>query len=455
MATGVPYVAHELPSLIDREGRRDTVYWNFVYHPLREADDRITGITVVATEVSELLRARRELATQQQLQAVFEQAPVAVGVFAGPEYVVEVCNPGLQAIWGRTAAQALHRPLFEVLPEVRDQGFKELLDGVRRTGTPHVAREVPVQVQRQDQDQPTTLYLDFVYHPLRDAQGGIAAIAAVATDVSEQVAARQQVQRLNEELGISNVVLHATNEELHASNEELGDSNQQLTRTNVDLDTFVYTASHDLKAPITNIEGLLQTLLEELPPASRVGDVAYVLGLMQDSIDRFKLTLEHLTDVSRLQQEHGQAASQVVLADVVRDVLLDLAPLLAATGGQLDVDVQACSTLTFSEKNLRSVVYNLISNALKYHHPDRTPQVRVHCRAEAHYWVLEVRDNGLGLDLTPERPLFALFQRYHTHVEGSGVGLYMVRKMVENAGGKIAVQSQLGAGSTFTVSFKR
>jgi len=68
--------------------------------------------------------------------------------------------------------------------------------------------------------------------------------------------------------------------------------------------------------------------------------------------------------------------------------------------------------------------------------------------------MLEVRDNGLGLHLTPDRPLFGLFQRYHTHVEGTGVGLYVVKKLVENAGGRIAVRSELGVGSVFTVYFK-
>ncbi|MBC8085364.1 MAG: PAS domain-containing protein, partial [Hymenobacter sp.] len=340
MTTGEPFVAHELPSLIDRHGRSETVYWNFVYQPLREADGQITGVTVVATEVSELLRARRDLATREQLRAVFEQAPVAVGVFAGPEYVVEVCNPSLQALWGRTAAQALHRPLFEVLPEVSDQGFRELLDEVVRTGVPYVAREVPLRVHHQ-QGSLATVHVNFVYHPLRDAQDRITAIAAVATDVSEQVAARQHVQALNQQLAALNDKLYAANAALGEANDELGDANaalgdtnQQLTRTNVDLDTFVYTASHDLRDPINNIEGLLHTLIEELPLTSQVGDVPYVMGLMQGAVDRFKQTLGHLTDIARLQQETDQPAAPVHPADVVRDVRLDLAPLIAEAGAQ-------------------------------------------------------------------------------------------------------------------------
>ena len=453
LATGVPHVADELPIRMARAGHAETAYFNFVYQPLRAADGRITGVGVVATEVSELLRARRELATQARLRAVFEQAPVAIGVFAGPDYVVEVCNPGLQAIWGRTAEQALHRPMFEVLPELADKGFRELLDGVVRTGESYVAREVAAQVQRDGQLVP--VYVSFVYHPLRDAQGAVTAVAAVATDVSEQVAARRQVQRLNESLTALNDKLYAANAALGDANEELGYSNQQLTRTNVDLDTFVYTASHDLRAPITNLDGLLRALREELPDAAQVGLVAHVLALMQESVDRFQHTLEQLGAIARLQQEHGTPAAAVPLADVVRDVRFDLALPLAEAGAQLVVDLEGAPAIPFAEKNLRSVVFNLLSNALKYRHPDRPPVVHLRCRPEGPYWVFEVQDNGLGLDITPARPLFGLFQRYHTHVDGSGVGLYMVKKMVENAGGRVEVRSQLGAGSTFTVYFKR
>jgi signal transduction histidine kinase len=270
----------------------------------------------------------------------------------------------------------------------------------------------------------------------------------VSIDVSDQLRARRREQEFNEELTVMN-------EELQSANEELGEANLQLTRTNVDLDNFIYTASHDLKAPITNIEGLLLALKSELPTASQAGEVAYILGLMQDSVDRFKRTIEHLTEVSKLQKEHGQGATPVRLASVVENVCLDLAPLIKEVGAQLSIDVPSFVTLTFSEKNLRSVVYNLLSNALKYHHPDRVPQVRLLSRSQDQFLVLEVQDNGLGLDLTREHELFTMFQRYHTHVEGSGIGLYMVKKIVENAGGRIEVESQLGYGSTFFIYFPR
>ena len=236
---------------------------------------------------------------------------------------------------------------------------------------------------------------------------------------------------------------------------ELKETNQQLVRTNTDLDNFIYTASHDLKAPISNIEGLLSTLAEELPTEQRTNEVTFILDLMQGAVERFKRTIEHLTDISKLQQEHTLVTTEVDLAEIVEDVRLDLAPLLQDTGTKLDVKVEGCPDVRFSAKNLRSVVYNLLSNAVKYHSPARVPWVQIHCVATPEHHVLTVTDNGQGIEARQLGQLFTMFQRFHTHVEGSGVGLYMVKKMVENAGGRISVESQVNVGSTFTVYFPR
>ncbi|QJX46458.1 PAS domain-containing sensor histidine kinase [Hymenobacter taeanensis] len=231
---------------------------------------------------------------------------------------------------------------------------------------------------------------------------------------------------------------------------------QALQRANADLDNFIYSASHDLKAPISNIEGLLTALREELAaPATAAAEVPPLLDLMQGAVERFKRTIDHLTDLTKLQKVHLQPADAVDLAAVVEDVRLDLLAQLQATAARLDVDLAQAPTLLFSPKNLRSIVYNLLSNALKYRHPDRAPHVWLRSYPADAYHVLEVQDNGLGLDAGQQAKLFGLFQRLHDHVEGSGVGLYMVRKIMENAGGRIEVASRVGKGSTFRVYFPR
>jgi signal transduction histidine kinase len=234
----------------------------------------------------------------------------------------------------------------------------------------------------------------------------------------------------------------------------LRDNYEELTRVNIDLDNFIYTASHDLRAPITNIEGLVQALVSELPTEAALqsqSQVALIIRLMQDSVERFKRTIDQLTDVSKLQREHGVAAERVALAAVVEDVRLDLEPLIQSLAADVVVEVANCPPFPLSEKNLRSVVYNLLSNALKYHAPERRPQVRLRAWCEDQHLLLTVQDNGLGLDPAGQQKLFGMFQRLHDHVEGSGIGLYMVKRMIENAGGRIEVKSELNVGSTFLV----
>jgi len=432
------------------EGPPETRYFSFTYQAYQE-DGQTAGIAVFANDVTEQVRARQEREAQQrQLQEVFAQAPVAICVFRGPDYVLDVVNPPMAEMLGRDLAQLLGQPFFTALPELAPQGLRELLDGVRRSGAAFVAREQEIHLARHGTGG--TGFYNFVYQPLRDEHGQVTGITCVATDVSEQVQARRRVQDLNEELAAINEELATTNEELTATNEELNASNTRLTRTNVDLDTFIYTASHDLKAPIINIDGLLTALREHLAERGTGPDqVPQLLAMMQGAVERFQLTLAQLTDLTLLQQAHVQAPEPVDLAALVEAVRLDLGPALAAAGAQLEVEVNACPTLSFSPKNLRSIVYNLLSNAVKYRHPDRAPLVQVRCRPGRSRAVLEVQDNGLGLDADQQAKLFGLFQRLHTHVEGTGIGLYMVKRIIDNAGGTIAVHSEAGMGTTVTV----
>ncbi|UYZ64744.1 PAS domain-containing sensor histidine kinase [Hymenobacter weizhouensis] len=459
--SGEPFRGRELPFRVDvaRTGQLELVYFNAFFLPLRDAQGQLHGVLNFSYDVTEQVQAReqlqqlnqqlelrvqertRQLSEQQALlRQILSRVPAYIATLSGPEHRYTFFNDAYKALSGGRIT--LGARAIDVFPEIVPQGFLALLDQVYASGVAVSGTDTPAQLVNPATGQLEPLYADFFYQPLFDEHQQVWGILAYVQDVSEKVEARQQVQALNEQLT--------------AINEELNESNRQLTRTNVDLDNFIYTASHDLKAPITNIEGLLLALEQELPAAAQVGDVPEMLHRMQGAIERFKRTIAHLTDISRLQKEHGQPSAPVPLAALIEEVCLDLTPLLAETQARLNVDVAACPAVTFAEKNLRSIVYNLLSNALKYRYPDRAPEVHIRCRAEAGYQVLEVQDNGLGLDLSQgQERLFQMFQRLHTHVEGTGIGLYMVKKIVENAGGRIEVESQLGQGSTFRVYFLR
>ena len=127
--------------------------------------------------------ARAEIEAQRgELAGVFEQAPVGFAVLRGPRYVIEQANAAVCVMWGRTSAQALHRPLFELLPEAAGQGFEELLDVVMATGIAFVAHELPSLIDRKGRR--ITAYWNFVYNPLRAPDGAITGITNFVGDLS-------------------------------------------------------------------------------------------------------------------------------------------------------------------------------------------------------------------------------------------------------------------------------
>jgi signal transduction histidine kinase len=446
--TGEPFQesAVLVPLARTEGGPIEDIYFDLTYLVRRDEAGQIDGFVTYAYDVTAQVLAQREREDQRQrLQRLFLEAPAAICILRGPELVYEFLNPRYQQFF--PDRQLLGKPLRDALPELADHAAYYTMRHVFDAGETVWQQALHAPLARTADGVLEDRYFNYIQQPRYDEQGRIDGVLVFGFEVTELVETRQQVERLNQQLA-------TINEELTATNQELGNSNAQLTRTNVDLDTFVYTASHDLKAPITNIESILLALRDTLPPAVQQDEVvAHLLDLLDQTVTRFQFTIGQLTDISRLQLAHVGPAEPVVLAPVVEDVRLDLAPALAAAGTDLHVAVPPELVVPFSPANLRSIVYNLLSNAVKYRALDRPSRVQVHAEQLPHAIRLTVRDNGLGMSEVQQRQLFGLFQRLHTHVEGTGVGLYITKRMLTNAGGTIQVQSQPDAGTTFTVTF--
>jgi len=265
---------------------------------------------------------------------------------------------------------------------------------------------------------------------------------------AELLEAETQLLKLNGEL--EERVLERTNE-LQESQVLLLAKNDELERTNVDLDNFVYRASHDLKAPISNIEGLtllLQGQLEDrLEP-----DEKKLLDMIELSLNKLKTTIIDLTEISKVQKDQEFLEESISFDEIVKEVTDDLWQLIAAAGADFYTDFHI-SHIMYAYTNLRSILYYLISNAIKYKHPDRLPEIYVTSTMHDGRVVLSVTDNGLGISHTDYDKIFTMFKRLHAHVEGSGIGLYITRRIVENCRGRIALESEPGLGTTFKVFF--
>ncbi len=242
------------------------------------------------------------------------------------------------------------------------------------------------------------------------------------------------------------------NEELEARVEE---RTEELTRKNRDLDNFIYTASHDLKAPISNIEGLMQLLYKALSEESKQSEkVISIQEMISESIERFKTTIKDLTEVAKIQNDASVDADVVDFEELYEEVKSDISSAIESSGALLGTDFSRVPQILYSRKNLRSILYNLISNAVKYRSPHRAPIVQVSTWIEDGFIVLEVKDNGLGIKKEDQEKVFGMFKRLHTHVEGTGVGMAIVKRIIENSGGSIYIDSEADKGSTFTVYFK-
>ncbi|WP_017731923.1 CHASE domain-containing protein [Nafulsella turpanensis] len=226
--------------------------------------------------------------------------------------------------------------------------------------------------------------------------------------------------------------------------------NTELIRINNDLDNFVYTASHDLKAPVLNIEGLLNALKVAMEKKN-TDQVDKIVEMMNISVLKFKETIQALTDVARTNKNLDEKVEEVDLQEILEDIRLSVNELIIDAGVRIQQDLE-CGLLHFSKPNLRSILLNLITNAIKYRSPERLPLITVSCHKKDDGFVtLKVKDNGLGIPASQLSKIFVMFKRYHTHTEGTGVGLYLVKRIVENYGGTIGVESVEGQGSTFTI----
>ena len=157
------------------------------------------GVVFSFRDITAERTARQQIeATEARFQRMVEQAPVAMAIFSGPQFVITLANRQVLSYWGRSREQVMHKPLFDALPEASGQGFEELLTNVLVTGEPYIAKELRVMLERNDRLEQT--YINFVYEPFREPDGTISGILVVCTEITEQVLARQQVEASEKQL---------------------------------------------------------------------------------------------------------------------------------------------------------------------------------------------------------------------------------------------------------------
>ncbi len=186
---------------IFRNNKVEDVYWTFSYSPIFDESDSIAGVLTTLVETTKEVIARKELEiANHQYHENIMQAPMAMCILEGDNFVVEIANDLMLEIWGVKSSQVLNQPIFEGLPEAKGQGLEDLLSQVYETGIKFEANERQVILPRLG--IPSAIYLNFLYQPIKDVNGQVNSILAIATDVTTQVLARQKITENEDKLKI-------------------------------------------------------------------------------------------------------------------------------------------------------------------------------------------------------------------------------------------------------------
>jgi PAS domain S-box-containing protein len=555
------------------EGQFDERFWSTVHTPVKDAAGRVVCVAQNAIDVTDLYSFDRQshLAAMEQslkpaahadhfnqarmhqammrilsdershMRNLFDQAPGFIAVLTGERHVFEMVNEAYYQLVGHR--ELIGKPVWDALPEVRGQGYEELLDEVVRSGEPFVGRSLKVQVQRLRNGPVIERFIDVLYQPMHGKNGEITGIFVQGHDVTDahtaQLAKIESAERLSEGMNAARMVVWdwdiATRNMVFSDNAELvlGSSEDSIDaistailaedaarmqqareraiaektgyqeivrfrrpddgrmlwldvrgkvrcnaageavavrgvtlditermRAEEDLrdahrrkDEFLAMLAHELRNPLAPISSAAQLLRHPSLDAARIGDVS---GIIIRQVGHITALVDDLIDVSRVTR--GLISTEQKPQDmhaIVRDAVEQVRPAVQARGHQLSVRMpEQPMRIMGDHKRVVQVLTNLLNNAAKY-----TPDggaIELNLSLHGLLLQLEVSDNGIGInaDLLPR--VFDLFTQGERSADraqgGLGVGLAVVRSLVELHGGKVGAASEGPAkGSVFTV----
>jgi signal transduction histidine kinase len=227
---------------------------------------------------------------------------------------------------------------------------------------------------------------------------------------------------------------------------------RELTQNNKDLKQFSYITSHNLRAPLSNLTGLLN-LIDDINIEDP--ELNEIITGFSKSTHLLNETINDLVKVIIIKDNPSIQKEKVLIKEVFENVFNQLSFLISVHKPILIIDLEDVSILEINKSYLESIFLNLLTNAIKYRAPIRQLKVTISTKVEDDNLIITFKDNGIGIDLVKNKDkIFGLYQRFHNYPDSKGLGLYLVKSQVESMNGTIAVSSIVGKGTTFTIIFK-
>ena len=429
--------------------RKDgTLFWaNVVITALRDESGRLIGFGKVSRDLSERRRTEEQVRESEERFRLLIENTLDYAIFMlDPDGYIVSWNQGAERIKGYTSAEIVGRHFSTFYPS----------EAVASGWPAHELKEAARVGRFEDEGwrirkDGTRFWANVIITALRNSDGSLRGFAKITRDISIRKAHEERIQSLTREL--------------EARVAELVKTNRELAQKSAENESFVYSVSHDLRAPLVNLQGFsqeltltseaLKTLLSDpaVPADIQQRGRALIDGELEESLTFIRNAVRHLGNIidgllrlSRIGRVEYEFTA-VNVSDVVADILSAMHTMVLASGARIEVG--PLPTVRGDRNAIGQVFANILGNALKSFSPGQHGVITISATDEDPP-VFSVRDNGMGIPAEYRGKIFQVFQHVHgTRPRGEGMGLAIVRRIVERHGGRIWFESTSGEGTTF------
>jgi PAS domain S-box-containing protein len=387
----------------------ETRTYEYLLAPVVDGGDRVEAVTGSTRDITERQQIERALTeSKNKLQQVFRQAPVAIVVLRGRDLVVELANPTYHRLMRDRVVEG--RPIAAAVPELTPEIIDSYLH-VMETGEPFVGSEVAFPYDQDGDGVIEDHWFNVVYNPFRATGQEVDGVIVVATEVTAQVLARRELERVNRE-----------------------------------LEQFVYAASHDLQEPLRMVNIYTALLLKRF--AANNEQASQYASYIEEGVSRMESLLRDLLSYARSAQRDELPPGTADLNEAFQESIFVLQNRIQETGAKIEAG--PLPKVRGETAQLAHVFQNLLSNAIKYRKKDQPAEIRLEATRNGSFWTVSVQDNGIGFEQEYATRIFGLFKRLHKdEYPGTGLGLAICQRIIERSGGRIWAESVPGKGSTF------
>ncbi|MDQ3534775.1 MAG: PAS domain-containing sensor histidine kinase, partial [Bacteroidota bacterium] len=403
-----------------RKRKNGSLFWtSTIVNSIKDCNHQILGFSNVTRDLTSKKTAESDLWESEEkyrilVEGVHDYAIIMLDTFG----YIKSWNNGAEKLHGYKTEEIIGKhfsifytsdsienkfPEFELEKAVKDGKFEH--EGVR---------------MRKDN---STFWTNVIISPLYDERGNHIGFSKIARDLT-----------FGKRIG-----------------DELNNKNKELSKINADLDNFIYSVSHDLRVPISNLEGLIDAISITLPESCKE-HVSEMFLYTKKSINNLKEVIKDLSEIGRIQKEENIEVVKIIFSELVEEFKFFHKNQIEEANAIIKCDFKI-EEIYFSKKNLRSILQNLLINAINYRSPNIQAEIWIKTFREKNYICLSVSDNGMGIKQEYLSRIFEMFKRIYTHVEGTGIGLYIVKRIMDNVEGKIEVTSKVREGTTFKLYF--